>query len=111
MLLGYSALARELNRRLDFGRLPVVRQNIYTWNRRRVVNQLGQMFPSPDSENTHAAVHRPRLLWEPDTVIAWCLGGVPKAGGQGWKMPSLREQSKNQVCLHQQKATEGQGRG
>jgi hypothetical protein len=82
---GYSGTARELSKRTG---LPVKRQNIDEWNRRRVLNKRRERFPEPVREEPHPRPRRPRLLFDVDEVEAWARGGIPGPGGYGWRFPA-----------------------
>lgn len=80
-LLGYGAMARELNRR--FAGRRVGRQQIRAWAERGTHNKAGQMFPESIGE---------RWLHDADAVITWYAAGVPlHQRGTGWYVPHLRE--------------------
>lgn len=88
MLYGYTALARELNKKLDFG-TPLRPQHIYDWSHREVRNRAGQPFP-PGVTGHGVTIPRgrpPRIAWDLEPVFEWARAGVPGPRGHGWRMP------------------------
>lgn len=85
---GYSAAARELNRRFR-GRW-VRRQQIDSWDRRRTLNMAGEPFPGAVAVNPDAKATEPHRLFDLDAVADWYAAGVPGPYGQGWRVPELR---------------------
>lgn len=82
---GFTAVAAYLTERFGLDP-PMDRRQVYEWNRRRVVNQAGQVFPSPERAEA-AASRRPRLIFSFEKVAAWYAAGVPGPHGHGWITP------------------------
>jgi hypothetical protein len=79
----YSAVAEYLTERFGISP-PLDRRQVYVWNKRRTINQAGDMFPSPVRRRP-ALPRQPSLLFDFGQVAAWYSAGVPGRFGQGWK--------------------------
>jgi hypothetical protein len=94
---GYTAVARLLNEAFDWeasGRRPVRRQQVQAWHKYGVLNQLGQLPPSPVQTDPDPVHTYPTWIFDTTAEsewITWAAAGVPGPnGGQGWVVPARR---------------------
>ena len=93
MIEGYSVVAAELNRWFAWpDHRPISRQQVEAWHRRRTVNRLRQLPPSPVHEVSNPPRTSPRFLFDTRDWVEWARPGVPAVGGRSWIIPEPKEE-------------------
>lgn len=90
---GYSAIARELNRRFVI-EPPVERRRVHQWHVRGTRNRIGQRPPEgtelPLLEGRPPGHGHQRWQFELELWVVWFAAGVPGPRRHGWRIYPVR---------------------